>query len=123
MRKLITVMLLLASTSAMAAFESKMSVAEIRLEIAAQRVVEGRSLDSIIKSAMAVGIKPKLLSELLQEQGFRKDAIVAAFILNGGDPAALLESTASGPASTIEGFKFTPVPTLSGGGKYSVSKS
>jgi hypothetical protein len=124
MKKLITALMLIVSTSTFAAFESKMTIAEIRIEIAAQRVVNNHNLGDIVKSAMAVGINPKLLVELLQEQGYSKDEIVTAAIANGADPVTLLASTASGEKKTDGSlFKVTPAPTFGGGGRSSVSKS
>jgi hypothetical protein len=122
MKRLVTILMLAATASAFASFDSNMKVVDIRVEIKSQRNA-GHTLTVIVKEAMKVGIKPKMLMELLQEQGYHKDAITAAILANGGDPTSLLESTSSGQVSNVEGFKFTPAPTLGGGGQHSVSKS
>lgn len=123
MKRLVTILLLVANTSSFAAFNSKMKSVDVRNEIKIEQAA-GKTLETIVKSAMAAGINPVLLTELMTEQGYSKDAVITAAISNGADPITLLAATASGERK-VNGdfFKFTPAPTIGGGGHYSVSKS
>ncbi len=119
-----------ASLTAMAAFSTGMSAAQVEAEVK-KSVTEGQDVSAVVAAAKAAGISVDSLAAALSAAGVSTDAIQSAMTTAGydakqvGDTVAVLKlvneskSTAAGPSSsgpTNTSWSNSPTPTTSGGG-------
>lgn len=136
MKTLIKIITLMFITSSAYAFEANQHIESVKKEIQT-KVGINVPIETIYSSAVAVGIDPKAIVEMLIAVTGNKALVLEKLISAGVDVSAILTATASGnvssfsnsspiqPGETSSFSKFanSPTSTFSGGGFNSASRN
>jgi len=117
---------LFVSTSAIA-FEKNQSNASVAAEIHT-KIESNISIAQIYSSAIAVGIDPVLVVQILIKETKNKDVVIEKLIAAGVDVSVLFSSTSSGTDESSgktfnSGFIAAPTSSFTGGGGGAASKN